>query len=272
MHRTIFSVAVVLFISSGSMASLFAGPDQFICGTATTLEADPLVTGESGFWSVVQGNATFADASSPTSFVSDLEFGENVLIWTKITPNGTSPDNVSIWCYNNAMPLANAGPDQVVTAPPGMAFMNATPPIAPAICFWTFVQGSGVIANPNDPNTMITGITIGANILNWNCDNGPCGSSTDDVIVEGTEVVGITEAFPNGDAPYYDPIHRQLVFAQQSPAMSIRLFDQQGRLVEQLTTPAGAGTWDLSGMPSGVYMAQVRSSARRSVLRFAVYR
>ena len=150
------------------------------------------------------------------------------------------------------MPLANAGPDQVVTAPPGTAFMNASAPIAPAVCFWTFVQGSGVIANANDPNTMVTGITIGPNVLMWNCDNGPCGSSADDVIVEGTQVIGIEEAFANGNAPYFDPINRRLVFSQNSPAMSITLFDPQGRMIAQLTTPNCGGAWDLSVMPTGI--------------------
>lgn len=261
---------VLLLVSGQGIASSFAGPDQFICGTTTTLEADPLGSGETGFWTVVQGNATFGNSSNPTTFVSDLEFGENVLMWTKITPNGASPDNVSIWCYNSAMPLANAGPDQVVTAPPGTAFMNASAPIPPAVCFWTFEQGSGVIVNPNDPNTMVTGITIGPNILSWNCDNGPCGSSADDVIVEGTQVIGIGEAFSIGSAPYYDPIYHRLVFAQQSPSMSITLFDQQGRVVQQLTTPAGAGVWDLSTVPSGIYLAQVRTNDGMTGLRFSI--
>lgn len=270
MHRTFISVAAILFISSGSMASLFAGPDQFICGTATTLEADPLITGETGFWSVVQGNATFANASSPTSFVSDLEFGENVLMWTKITPNGASPDNVSIWCYNIAMPLANAGPDQVVVAPPSTAIMDADPPIAPAICFWTVIAGSGTIADVNDPNTTVAGLGIGPNVFQWSCDNGPCGVSSDVIIVEATEVIGIEEAWSNGNAPYYDPVDQRLVFSQQSHAMSITVFDQQGRMVAQLTTPAGAGAWDLSAIPSGIYVAQVLSAGGSAMLRFVV--
>lgn len=271
MRRTHLFTALLL-VSGQCVASSFAGPDQFICGTATTLEAEPLASGESGFWSVVVGNATFNNSSDPTTFVTDLEFGENVLMWTKITPNGASPDNVSIWCYNSAMPLANAGPDQVVTAPPGTAVMNASAPIPPAVCFWTFVQGSGVIVDANDPNTTVGGITIGPNILSWNCDNGPCGSSSDDVIIEGTEVVGIAEGFTNSNAPFYDPANHRLVFQQQSPSMSITLFDQQGRVVQQLTSPAGAGAWDLSTMPSGMYLAQMRTHDGMTALRFALTR
>ncbi|MEO8588161.1 MAG: T9SS type A sorting domain-containing protein [Flavobacteriales bacterium] len=262
----------ILFAPCLCLASFFAGPDQFICGTATTLGADPLGVGESGFWTVVQGNATFVNGSSPTSFVTELDFGENILRWMVVTPSGPTSDAVSIWCYDSAMPVANAGPDQVVAALPGTVTLSASPVTAPGMCFWTLVLGGGFISDPNDPNATVSELVPGLSAFQWNCDNGPCGSSEDVVQIEATEFIGIAEAQANGNVPYYDPIGHRLVFKQNSPSMSITLVDQQGRIVEQLTTPAGAGVWDLSTLPSGIYTARVRTGDGISVQRFAVGR
>jgi hypothetical protein len=35
-----------------------------------------------GMWSVLSGTATFADPTDPTTLVSDLSTGENMLVWT----------------------------------------------------------------------------------------------------------------------------------------------------------------------------------------------
>ncbi|MEZ4739673.1 MAG: hypothetical protein R2818_10075 [Flavobacteriales bacterium] len=41
----------------------FAGPNQYLCGTNTVMEAVALSTGESGLWSVVSGSAVFTRTS-----------------------------------------------------------------------------------------------------------------------------------------------------------------------------------------------------------------
>src|SRR5436190_10921253 len=265
-------LSAILFAPCLCVASFFAGPDQLICGTTATMAADPLGVGETGFWTVLQGNASFANISSPTSNVTGLNFGENILQWTWITPNGSSTDAVSIWCYDNNMPMANAGPDQLVLTPPGTATLGGSSVTAPGVCFCTLISGTGAITNPTDPNTTVSGLGTGWNVFGWNCDNGPCGSTSDEVIVEGTQFIGMAEAEADANAPYYDPIDHRLVFRQQSPSMSITLFDQQGRVVDQLTTPAGPGEWDLSAMPSGLYLAQVRTRGTSAALRFVVSR
>lgn len=262
-----------VFIScTGHIASAadFAGPNQFICGTATVLGADPLVAGESGFWEVVAGSADFSPLTSPTALATGLSFGENVLRWTVFTTGGPASDLVSIFCYDSAMPDANAGPDQVVLSPPGTAQMSASSPTAPALCFWTVIAGVGIITNASDPNTTITDLGIGPNVLQWSCDNGPCGVTSDDITLEATQFIGISEGLAPGSLPYYDPAHHQLVFSGQSAPRSIALFDPRGRMVVQMNNPKGAGAWRLPRLPSGVYLAQVRLQGGYATLRFVV--
>jgi len=264
-QRSIFSVLVL--VPGLCMASSFAGPDQDICGTATTLEADPLDTGESGFWTLVQGNASFTNANSPTSGVTQLSFGENVLMWTLISSTGATTDLVSIWAYDASMPMANAGPDQTVPAWPGTAQLNGSTPIAPAVCFWTVISGTCSITEPTNPNTTVSSIG-GTSVVQWSCDNGPCGISSDEIVLD--VVVGVAESAGANASMWYDTYGHRLIFEQKGPSMSITLFDRQGRVLEQLTTPVGAGTWDLSQLPAGMYVVQVRSNDEYTTHRFVM--
>lgn len=249
-------------------AADFAGPNQFICGTTTTMQANALSAGEGGFWSVLQGNATFINGNSPTTPVTGMGFGENVLQWTVFGPGGTASDQVSIWCYDPASPQANAGADQSLPPWPGSIQLNGSAPTAPAICFWSIVTGSGVISDPNDPQATFYAPGIGSNVLQWSCDNGPCGTSNDLVVIEG--VVGIAEAEALSGFVRYDAAQHALVFAQSASAMTLALHDEQGRLIQRIGIPGGAGAWSLPGLHAGLYLLRADAGRIAQVLRFVV--
>jgi gliding motility-associated-like protein len=73
----------VVYLEAGSFSTTLAcaaGPDQTLCSvTATTLAATSPATGT---WSIISGSATFANVNSPTSGVTGLSNGVNVLRWT----------------------------------------------------------------------------------------------------------------------------------------------------------------------------------------------
>lgn len=266
MMRASLLLATLAF-PAATLAADFAGPNQHICGTGTFMGANALSVGESGFWTVLQGTANFTNANSPTSQVNGLSIGENIFRWTVVGPGGSASDQVSIFCYDHTMPLANAGPDQTVSTWPGNAQLSGSAVIAPAICVWSVVSGWCTIADPYDPATMIGELYGGDVVLQWSCDNSPCAISQDQVTIG--VVVGIEEAW-GGTAPYYDVNGQRLVFPPMSPASSILLIDQQGRMVRQLDTPPGAGTWDLGALPAGLYSARLRTPDATSILRFVV--
>lgn len=253
-----------LLLSTCSFASNFAGPDQFICGTSTTMQAEQLANGETGFWSVVVGTATFITPSSPNSAVTGLTFGENVLRWTVFSSSGQASDLAAVWCFNNAMPVADAGADQTVDHWPGTTQLNGSATIAPGTCYWEVISGSAAVAQPNNPITTISGLGAGTSVLQWNCDNGPCGSSSDQMVIDA--VVGIGEAQAPGSTFRFDASQQAILFTQESQAMDLALFDQQGRLVQSMHIPAGAGVWELVALPSGMYTLD----AGRSTLRFVM--
>ncbi|MBK7381987.1 MAG: T9SS type A sorting domain-containing protein [Flavobacteriales bacterium] len=272
LQRTILLPAFTLLLYAQVRSADFAGPNQFICGTSTIMGANALGAGETGYWTVLAGTADFFNANAPNTPVTGLSYGENVLQWTILAPGGPVSDQVSIWCYNSAMPLANAGPDQVASAPPGTAQLSGSTPIAPGVCFWVVVAGTASIANPTDPNTTVSSLGVGQNVFSWSCDNGPCGSSSDVVVIEASEVIGIEEAGSDAFIMHYDASGQRLVFGSSSTPRSITLFDEQGRVVDRLNAPAGSGVWDLSGSPNGVYVAQISSGGLQRTLRFVVTR
>ncbi len=272
MRRNIFfaSIALAALSASAQSRSNFAGPDQFICGTSAFMQANPLGAGETGFWSVVQGTAEFIAPGSPTSPVIGLSFGENVLRWTIYATGGPVSDQVAVWCYNSAMPLADAGQDQTVGHWPGTTTLNATPPIAPGTCFWEVISGSAVIAEPNNPQSAVSGLGAGINMLQWNCDNGPCGSSSDLMAIDA--VVGVQEWMHANGAIRYDVEQHALRLPNGCQPSQVLIMDGQGRLAQALRPSAATELLWLSEMPQGPYAAVAICADGARAIRFVMCR
>ncbi|MCO6482218.1 MAG: gliding motility-associated C-terminal domain-containing protein [Flavobacteriales bacterium] len=160
-----------------------AGTDFAVCGPNATMAAPPLpYPGLQGTWSVVSGSGTFANPNSRTSAVSGLSLGPNVFRWTvDYQTCGTRTDEVTVTSYSNAQAIAAAGFDQDLCGPPNAATLDGNAATAPATGTWSFVTGSGTITNPNSPTTTVTGLAFGTNRLRWTINNGPCGTTQDEV-------------------------------------------------------------------------------------------
>lgn len=180
-------VSIVLFDPATATAN--AGPDQELCGTAsTTLAGNAVAAPAQGTWTVVSGSATIANPNNPAAAISGLPFGITVLQWTVSNgPCGSSNDQVSIARFDPNNPVANAGPDQEICIPlvANQVTMAGSGITAPAVGTWTIVSGGGTIANVNSPTTLITNMNVGVNVFRWSVDNGPCpnGNTQDDVTV-----------------------------------------------------------------------------------------
>lgn len=95
------------------------------------------------------------------------------------------------------MPSANAGPDQVLE----FAFetvMDADP-VTIGTGAWTFTYGQGLIADQDDPETVVTNLLLGRNELMWTVTNGACPAATDRVVVFINDLTIPTLITPNYD-------------------------------------------------------------------------
>jgi gliding motility-associated-like protein len=174
------SVDTVSITRLAAPSSALAGNDQQICGTSATLSANTPAVGSST-WSVVSGTGTFTDTSAPNSNVSGLSPGINIFQWT--ISNGVCPvesDQVSITRFADPS-SAEAGANQTICAE--TATLAAETPLV-GTGLWTVVSGTGTFADATNPQTTVSGLSIGANVFAFTVSNGTCPSSTDQVTIQ----------------------------------------------------------------------------------------
>ena len=166
-----------------------AGPDQELCtptgtATSTNMQGSAIIFPAVGTWSVVSSTGNILNPNDPVTAVLGLEVGEHIFEWSVFNgpcdPSNTT-DIVVIRVYDENNLDAEAGPDQQVCTPLTSATMAGSAIIFPAVGTWTLISGQGSIAQANDPFTAITNLGLGANVFQWTIDNGPCGSSNDQV-------------------------------------------------------------------------------------------
>ncbi len=162
-----------VIVTNANAAPPDAGPNQTICTDYTTLEGNEPVFGY-GEWSVIQGSATFVDNSDPTTKVTGLAKGDNILRWS-IWINGWSSDSVII--TNDSPTDANAGIDRVLCA--DSVVLAGNEPIV-GIGKWTVVSGAGTFENDTIYNTKVTNLAKGDNVFKWTISHRAC--SDDDLV------------------------------------------------------------------------------------------
>lgn len=156
-----------------------AGPDLLVIlpDNFTTLDGststDPENNISSYSWSKISGPVSFtiANPTAPQTQVTNLIEG-SYKFELKVTDLGglTSKDTIMVLVQQRVIigaPVANAGPDQMITLPVNATVLNGSGSFDPngtTLSYsWTKVSGpsSYTIANPNGVQTTITGLTEG---------------------------------------------------------------------------------------------------------------
>ena len=162
-----------------------AGPNQEICENTTILNGNLLNTGETGEWSIISGNAVIENINNPNTIISSLNIGETTLQW-----------NVSLECSDqegvsqiiiNVLPLPVSIAGDNVELCEDFINLNGNIPSNGDIGTWNILSGSGNIDNINNPNTLITGLALGENILEWTVTSLNCGNATDQITLNYIE-------------------------------------------------------------------------------------
>jgi len=157
-----------------------AGDDITICGTDYTLTGNTPVYGD-GMWNLVSGSAIFLDATNPTSTVSNLGVGENILQWTISNACGNNPDLVSI-TVETTPPIATTGPEQTICG--GETILSGNSP-QNGVGEWTITSGGGKITDPSDSTSGILELALGQNTFLWTITNS-CSSSSATLTINNT--------------------------------------------------------------------------------------
>lgn len=75
--------------------------------------------------------------------------------------------------------VANAGADQTICE--NDATLSANSPLV-GVGMWSFVSGGGIISNPSNPQTTVTNLQSGSNILRWTIKYSSCPDSSYDEV------------------------------------------------------------------------------------------
>ena len=155
----------------------FAGYDQTLCASTTTLEATPVNIG-TGSWSIVSsGSATIVSPNDPHSTVANLQQGTTIFRWT-VTHNACSLyDEVAI--TNNLPDVPFAGNDQSICS--DYTTLNANTPSI-GVGQWSLVDNTAIIEDMDNPNTSVSSLGKGNVILRWTITHNGC-SLYDDVVI-----------------------------------------------------------------------------------------
>lgn len=96
------------------------------------------------------------------------------------------------------IPLANAGPDQIV-AYRAETTLNANTPGTDEIGVWSLISGTCDFADHTNAKTSVSGLSKGRNILLWTVTNGVCHTASDTMIIRVRDMVIPTLITPNMD-------------------------------------------------------------------------
>ena len=165
-----------------------AGPDQIICENNYNQTGSAIPTGYQARWETVNGSATLDNSVPENLAASGLTAGENTFRYVFYTANQSCPEESDTMVVTRAIPVvANAGPDQsIIVSSTNLAAENPTG-------LWTKISGSGVVTNPSDPESAVTGLGTGDNRFVWTVSQSPCPSSSDTVTITVSPVQNVCQ-------------------------------------------------------------------------------
>jgi len=161
-----------------------AGADQVVCTDYTTMNAQALLSGETGQWTVNNTSVIIADTSDPTTAVTNLIPGANTFTWT-IQGNGcTATDEITVSA--NAFSVT-AGNDDIAC---GTSYNLAASDPLTGTGIWTVASGTGRFANPSNFETTVYDMENGANTFTWTVQRNGCTAS-DDVTISNNLYIAV---------------------------------------------------------------------------------
>ncbi len=212
--------------------------DSFkVCNTTMELSADPDL-GSARWISDPPGYLFFSPGGSPDDYLASIPnnkeaYGKYVATFISEAGDCAGEDQIELYFFEQPA-NAFAGNDTMVFLQ-GMLQLQADSATA-GIGTWTLVQGSGFIADPNDPNSLVYDLGMEEeNQFRWTVtngkDEGTCTTSQDVVIVIRNDVKNYRGFSPDGDEFNRYFIMQGLKYADE---FSIRIFNSLGQEVIEI--------------------------------------
>ncbi len=181
---------------------LDAGPEVQVCGLQHDLTVQPQDIPGRWINNYGPGVASFSPSETdPKARVTVDAHGAYLFTWEVRQGFCTGEDSVRV--VFKRLPIANAGPDQVLEFT-FSTYLEAVLPSADlesvnATGTWSLLSGSGLIADPQDPATRVTELKLGENVFQWALFSDICPTVSDEVIITVSDIETYTVITPNND-------------------------------------------------------------------------
>jgi gliding motility-associated-like protein len=208
-----------IYTSTGAPAVNITNPVP-VCFPSTVDLTDPKVTTGSAL-NLTYTYWTNTAATIPYSTPAAATDGTYYIKGTSTDGSfAVKPVIVSVY----RIPLANAGPDQVV-AYMAEATMNAVLAHSYETGLWSLISGACEFFDDTYPKTIVSGLSKGKNVLLWTVTNGFCPASSDSVLINVPDLFIPTLITPNMDGKNDYFI---LKGSDTSGKMELIIFDRRG--------------------------------------------
>ncbi len=150
-----------------------------------------------GKWSVNSGagSVTFSpDENNPSATARITEYGIYNFEWKVINQN--CPDSSAVTVTYHAIPIANAGVDQLLNYTFNSKMEAALSSSETGV--WSLISGSGSIDGIDSPVASVSGLSVGYNLFLWEVTSEGC-SASDTVNIKVNDLFVPQVITPNGD-------------------------------------------------------------------------
>ena len=237
-----------------------------VCSPATVDLTSPGITSSSTtgltytYWTDA---AATKECSNPTSVAAGTYYikGTTVSGFFDI-----KPVNVII----DQRPVPNAGPDQVLSLTFSTTLEAELGENETGI--WAVESGTAVFEDVTDPETIISNLSSGNNILLWTVTKGVCPADTAKVLIEVGDAIIPTLITPNGDTKNEYFIIKGL---ESLGKTELVIFDRRGAVVFKVVeydNKWNGVDYNENPLPSDTYFYTVKAGNGRSYSGYIVIR
>jgi gliding motility-associated-like protein len=218
-------------VTEPPLVTASAGSNFIVCADSVATLAAAAPTYGTGYWQVLSSNGviTFADSTSPVSFISGLALGENILVWTVTDGSCNDQDQLVITVTTEVDAIVGA--DRSVCGP--TVNLNATRPEF-GFGIWTSLNTSAVIEDSTRANTSASDLAFGVNLFLWRVVNGGCRDSAVLTIIRRDSIDCLSKIeLPTAFSPNDDGFNDFLLIKglEEYPDNEIMIFNRWGQVV-----------------------------------------
>ncbi len=155
-----------------------AGYNVVLCEDYASLNANTIIIGD-GNWFTIQGNVNYVDSINPNTQIFNIAPDTNILVWHAV--HNTCGLSDTLVLVNNKPTLPIIATNDTILCSNEFLLSANTPTQGNGQ--WSFVNGSGFMADIHNPTTQTEGLQQGINTIRWTITKQNCELYDEIVIV-----------------------------------------------------------------------------------------